>query len=85
MIKKIIICILTLCLLLVLVSCGRNKDNRFEKVYFDSGYNQGMGGIVYYRDTQTDVIYFNIGHGISPLLNSDGTPMLYEEFLEQIG
>lgn len=82
--KKIIVCILTLCLLLILVSCGRDKDNRFEKIYSDNGYNQGIGGIAYYRDTQTDVIYFNIGCGISPLFNSDRTPMLYEEFLEQI-
>lgn len=82
--KKIIVCILTLCLLFILVSCGKDENSRFEKVYGDSGHNQGMGGIAYYRDTQTDVIYFSIGQGISPLFNSDGTPMLYEEFMEQI-
>ena len=82
--KKIIVCILTLCLLLILVSCGKNENSRFEKVYCDNGYNQGVGGIAYYRDTQTDVMYFNIWQGISPLLNSDGTPMLYEEFMEQM-
>lgn len=90
--KKLIIFILILYLLLFLVSCGKDKiqdnlpilNDRFERIYTDAGYNQGIGGVAYYRDIQTDVIYTSFGSSIFPLLNSDGTPVLYSDIEKEI-
>lgn len=54
-------------------------NNRFERLYTDTGWNDGIGGVVYYRDMVTDALYFNMGHGLSPLLNADGTPVLWSD------
>ena len=90
--KKLIIFILILCSLLFLVSCGKDKiqdslpilNDRFERIYTDAGYNRGIGGVAYYRDIQTDVIYTSFGGSLCPLLNSDGTPVLYNDIEKEI-
>lgn len=71
----------------LLTGCSTNKitddvpeaDNRFERMYTDAGWNDGIGGVSYYRDVVTDVVYFNMGSGHVPLLHEDGTPYLWSE------
>jgi hypothetical protein len=98
---KKIITILLICSLLFLGGCEtlpsapeteRNENSRFERIEIDETpyFNYYF---YYWRDTYTNIIYieYHRGNGngsrggFTPLLNSDGTPMLYEEFLEQIG
>ena len=57
----------------------RDLDNRFERMYTDSGWYDGEGGRVYYRDAVTDVVYIYINKSLSPLLHEDGTPYLWSE------
>ncbi len=54
-----------------------NNDKRFEVIY-----TQGLtSSVKVYRDTHTGVAYLSItdgyGGGLCPLLNPDGTPMVY--------
>ena len=89
---KKIICILLIAVMAVIGFVGCNcdasavEDNRFEKL----SYSDRMGGyrISYYRDVKTDVIYMFTSDmdcgGICPLYDTDGTPMLYDEFMESM-
>ena len=75
-----------------LLGYEQNKDDqitgsgRFECIEesfhpFSKNYNEMI-----IRDRETDVLYLALygGHqfGITPLLNTDGTPILYKEYLE---
>ena len=97
--KKIII-ILLICSLLFLSGCEtlpsapdteRNENSRFELIEIDEA-PYFSHSFYYWRDTHTNIIYIEYLHGagngsyggFTPLFNSDGTPMLYEEFMEQI-
>lgn len=93
---KKITAILLICSLLFLGGCEalpstseteRNENNRFEKIKIDEAPYPNYY-FYYWRDTYTNIIYIEYnrgsGKGFTPLLNSDGTPMLYEEFMEQI-
>ena len=81
-----------LLMIFCLSGCEQNKDNqitgsgRFICVDdnfhpFSENYNEMI-----IRDRETDVLYLAVygAHrfGITPLLNTDGTPILYKEYLE---
>ena len=89
---KKLICILSL--MLILTSCttvpsdieDHPLEDRLELIYVDSGYTGHNLCGWYYRDTHTDVIYIYLNStngGITPLLNSDGTPCLWSELKEE--
>lgn len=78
--NKIIILVFTLILLLTISGCDTvNNDNYIELEFVKCGEIDGLVSttLIYY-DTQTTVMYAVTGHRMSVLLNSDGTPMLYE-------
>ena len=63
---------------------------RFEFVYRE-GTDRYKTQYFYYRDIYTDVMYIRLEEhwhtekaisGFTALLNADGTPMLYDEFME---
>ena len=83
---KKLFCILLVGLTLFgFVACKNETvdGGRFE----DLPYREGIGGygIGYCRDKETDIIYVYRGSGgISVLYNTDGEPMTYDEFMEEI-
>lgn len=86
--KLIVFVIAAIASMIFFTGCGdlnkvdytiRELDNRIERMYTDSGWNDGDGGRVYYRDTVTDVVYVMVRDSIAPLLHEDGTPYLWSE------
>lgn len=89
---KKIICVLLIAAMAVIGFTGCTSDiEKIENSRFESlPYYEDMGGynILYFRDTITDIIYIMntdaYQGGICPLYNTDGTPMLYDEFIESL-
>jgi hypothetical protein len=54
-------------------------NGRIERVHHDKGLNSGYGPTTYLRDVVTDVVYISFNGGLAPLLNADGTPVLWSE------
>ena len=54
------------------------KDNRFEKVYSQSGMSTGTMEIWVDRETGVNYLFHSCGNagGLTPLLNRDGTPVI---------
>jgi hypothetical protein len=89
---KKIICVLLIAAMATIgfAGCCANNEKvkigRFESLsYYDNTCGREVR---YFRDTITDIIYImNVDSyqgGICPLYNTDGTPMLYDEFMESI-
>jgi len=81
--NKCIAIILILVGLLSLVGCAEEeKPENFIKcewVYCGTVDRGVDGDLNIYYDTQTKVMYATSGYKATVLLNTDGTPMLYEE------
>lgn len=92
--SKIIKCILGCMLVFMVSGCNVNKESEddrnnfkdseiFKTIAVDRNGN-GSFTIVYHMETKVMyVVYVEIGNssrgvGITPLLNPDGTPMLYQ-------
>lgn len=74
--KKIFI-LLLLCVFLTGCAAAPSYpeyEGRLVIVHRDMYYNIMV-------DTQTRVCYFHYNHGLSVMLNADGSPVLYEEVL----
>lgn len=90
---KIIALILITASLLIFTGCSTNTvtsdipllNDRFERMYTDAGWNDGMGAVVYFRDIVTDVVYMTINSDLTPLLHADGTPVLWSEIEKEVG
>ena len=90
---KIIALILIIASLFILTGCSTNTvtsdtpplNDRIERMYTDAGWNNGIGGVVYYRDVVTDVVYVKIDTDLTPLLDADGTPVLWSEIEKEVG
>ena len=54
-------------------------NGRIEMLHKDKSWNYGYGPITYFRDVVTDVVYISFNGGLVPLLNADGTPVLWSE------
>lgn len=85
--RKVISVILLVVVILALCGCGRKEGDNFTKsgrFVIVSGDNPNAP---YYetviRDKDTDVLYlviYGYNHcGITPILNADGTPMLWKD------
>lgn len=66
-----------------------NLSCRFVKIHSSSGnFSSGSMNTVFYVDSFTGVVYFELHSTqhktMSVLLNSDGTPITYEQFEEQL-
>lgn len=87
--KNLILLIGTLLLVTALTGCGSDlisSDVIIKNVhskYIDMELVEEYDGYDIYRDTNTNVLYLVVGGYstslITPILNSDGTPKLYEE------
>lgn len=58
---------------------GHSLNGRIEILHKDKSWNDGYGPITYFRDVVTDVVYISFNGGLAPLLNADGTPVLWSE------
>lgn len=86
--NKIIKCILGCMLVFMVSGCGTNEDDPinhksediFETVGIDDDATDEMYIVVYHKETKVMyvIIEYYKGVGITPLLNPDGTPMLYQ-------
>ena len=86
--NKIIKCILGCMLVFMVSGCETNKDDTinhksediFETVGKDNDATDEMFIVVYHKETKVMyvIIEYYKGVGITPLLNPDGTPMLYQ-------
>ncbi len=58
----------------------KNEENRFERVYSQSGWTAYQ---YIYVDRETGVQYLVItsgqGAGVTPLIGADGKPLLYQK------
>lgn len=57
---------------------GEQTTYKQTFVVIEQSYTHGNTRVIV-RDTETNVLYVDCYYGIVPLLNSDGTPKLYEE------
>lgn len=60
------------------------ENKRFDVIYTQKNFTENIQVI---RDTETGVAYINIkngyGGGICPLLNPDGSPMVYKDSISK--
>ena len=90
---KIIALILIIASLFIFTGCSDSTvtsdipllNDRIEWIYTDAGWNNGVGGVAYYRDVVTDVVYVRISTDLTPLLHADGTPILWSEIEKGVG
>ena len=86
--SKIIKCILGCMLVFMVSGCGTHEDDPinhksediFETVGKDNDAIDEKFIVVYHKETKVMyvIIEYYKGVGITPLLNPDGTPMLYQ-------
>ena len=86
--KKIVAIILVLMMsCFIFAGCGTKENSRF--IIIDSDVSsEDMFSSQLYADKQTGVVYWfsksGYGHTMTVLLNSDGTPVLYDFEKEKI-
>lgn len=80
---KLIALVLLIAAIMMLAGCSdesaHSLNGRIERVHKDKSWNDGYGPITYLRDVVTDVVYISFNGGLVPLLNADGTPVLWSE------
>ena len=98
--KKILIIFVGCLILASFIACDERTTTATEElelaassrmVYISAEYCNGVQ-IRYYRDTYTDVVYVCTyeGHGyagagsFTPLVEADGTPLTYAEFMSAV-
>ena len=79
--KKILVIALALILIVVLAGCGMKEESSDENI--DTGFRvlemfDGNNFVAY--DKTTGVMYFvNYHGGVTPIINADGSPRVWEE------
>lgn len=79
--KTILVIALALILIVVLAGCGMKEEN--PGTQYDTGFRllerYDLSDSLVAYDKTTGVMYFiNLGGGVTPIINADGSPRIWE-------